>query len=117
MVSQLGGEFLGCLRGGIGAGDGEHSPHVYQGAEPCRRLASGPYRHRGNPSLARELVYGEKPAPHFDDLQLLVVFLDFKPFVMSVVRYLGMRDMAEKERGSMAIDRELVAPSLVELLE
>lgn len=36
---------------------------------------------------------------------------------MSVVRYLGMRDMAEKERGSMAIDRELVAPSLVEQLE
>lgn len=117
-VDQLGEEFHGSLRGGVGAGDGEHSPHVVcQGAEPCRRLASDPYRRRGNPSLARELVYAEKPVPRFDDLQLRVVFLDFKPFVMPVVRYLGMRDMAERERGSMAIDRELVAPSLVEQLE
>lgn len=52
-VDQLGEEFHGRLRGGVGAGDGEHSPHVVcQGAEPCRRLASDPYRRRGNTSLA-----------------------------------------------------------------
>ena len=27
-VNQLGEEFHGCLRGGIGAGDGEHGPNV-----------------------------------------------------------------------------------------
>lgn len=47
-VNQLGEEFHGRLRGGIGAGDGEHGPDVIgKGAEPCRRLACerGPLGH------------------------------------------------------------------------
>lgn len=39
-VDQLGEEFHGRLRGGVGVGDGEHSPHVVcQGAESGRELA------------------------------------------------------------------------------
>lgn len=47
-INQLGEEFYGCLRRGIGAGDGEHGPDVIgKGAEPCRRLACecGPLGH------------------------------------------------------------------------
>lgn len=47
-INQLGEEFHGCLRRGIGAGDGEHGPDVIgKGAEPCRRLACecGPLGH------------------------------------------------------------------------